>query len=121
MFPFARDRPGGLLDGFRKIPPRPAIRLHSAAAPRTTPLRKTRLEHYWRNVARARSRGTQIALYENRSMNLTILSVAYPLTPVGPDAVGGSEQILTLLDAALTRAGHRSIVVACEGSKPTGT
>lgn len=54
-------------------------------------------------------------------MRLTILSVAYPLTPVGPDAVGGSEQILTLMDAALTRAGHRSIVVACEGSKVQGT
>ena len=54
-------------------------------------------------------------------MSLTILSVAYPLTPIGPDAVGGSEQILTLLDTALTRAGHRSIVVACEGSTPAGT
>lgn len=54
-------------------------------------------------------------------MSLTVLSVAYPLTPVGPDAVGGSEQILTLLDTALTRAGHRSIVVACESSKTAGT
>ncbi len=54
-------------------------------------------------------------------MKLTVLSVAYPLTPVGPDAVGGSEQILTLLDAALTRAGHRSLVVACEGSATEGT
>jgi len=53
-------------------------------------------------------------------MKLTILSVAYPLTPVGPDAVGGSEQILTLLDAALTRAGHRSVVIACEGSNTCG-
>lgn len=54
-------------------------------------------------------------------MRLTVLSVAYPLTPVGPDAVGGSEQILTMLDAALTRAGHHSIVIACEGSEPQGT
>lgn len=54
-------------------------------------------------------------------MKLTVLSVAYPLTPVGPDAVGGSEQILTLMDAALTRAGHHSIVVACEGSTTSGT
>ena len=51
---------------------------------------------------------------------LTVLSVAYPLAPAGPDAVGGAEQILTLLDAALVRAGHRSIVVACEGSTPRG-
>lgn len=54
-------------------------------------------------------------------MALTVLSVAYPLAPVGPDAVGGAEQILTCLDAALTRAGHQSIVVACEGSKACGT
>jgi CelD/BcsL family acetyltransferase involved in cellulose biosynthesis/glycosyltransferase involved in cell wall biosynthesis len=47
---------------------------------------------------------------------LTILSVAYPLAPVGPDAVGGAEQVLSLLDEALVQAGHRSIVVACEGS-----
>jgi glycosyltransferase involved in cell wall biosynthesis len=54
-------------------------------------------------------------------MALTILSVAYPLAPVGPDAVGGAEQILTCLDSALTRAGHQSIVIACEGSKTSGT
>ncbi|HKN84119.1 MAG TPA: glycosyltransferase family 4 protein [Pyrinomonadaceae bacterium] len=54
-------------------------------------------------------------------MTLTILSVAYPLAPVGPDAVGGAEQILTYIDEALVRAGHRSIVIACEGSKTYGT
>ncbi|HEU4752575.1 MAG TPA: glycosyltransferase family 4 protein [Armatimonadota bacterium] len=53
-------------------------------------------------------------------MKLTVLSVAYPLAPVGPDAVGGAEQILTHLDYALTRAGHRSVVVACEGSVTAG-
>jgi glycosyltransferase involved in cell wall biosynthesis len=52
---------------------------------------------------------------------LRILSVAYPFAPVGPDAVGGAEQILSALDAALVAAGHRSIVVACEGSVVTGT
>lgn len=54
-------------------------------------------------------------------MGLNVLSVAYPLTHVGPDAVGGSEQILTLMDQALTRAGHKNIVVAAEGSVITGT
>ena len=49
-------------------------------------------------------------------MSLTVLNVAYPLAPVGPDAVGGAEQVLSHLDAALTRVGHRSIVVACEGA-----
>ena len=54
-------------------------------------------------------------------MALTVLSVAYPLAPVGPDSVGGAEQVLTYLDAALSHAGHRSIVVACEGSQTLGT
>jgi glycosyltransferase involved in cell wall biosynthesis len=53
-------------------------------------------------------------------MSLTVLSVAYPLAPVGPDAVGGSEQVLSLLDRALVQAGHRSVVVACEGSSIRG-
>lgn len=51
---------------------------------------------------------------------LTVLSVGYPLAPVGPDAVGGSEQILSALDRALVAAGHRSVVVACEGSAVRG-
>ena len=51
---------------------------------------------------------------------LTVLSVAYPLAPVGPDAVGGAEQVLAAIDRALTAAGHRSIVVACEGSQVMG-
>ncbi|HET9982716.1 MAG TPA: glycosyltransferase [Longimicrobiales bacterium] len=52
---------------------------------------------------------------------LTVVSVAFPLAPVGPDAVGGAEQVLWQLDAALTAAGHRSVVVACEGSRVAGT
>jgi glycosyltransferase involved in cell wall biosynthesis len=52
---------------------------------------------------------------------LTVLSVAYPLAPVGPDCVGGAERILTLLDRALVAAGHRSVVVACAGSAVAGT
>jgi glycosyltransferase involved in cell wall biosynthesis len=54
-------------------------------------------------------------------VSLTILSVAYPLAPVGPDAVGGAEQVLTQLDGALVAAGHRSIVIAQEGSRTAGT
>jgi glycosyltransferase involved in cell wall biosynthesis len=54
-------------------------------------------------------------------MSLSVLSVAYPLAPVGPDAVGGAEQVLSHLDVALTREGQRSIVVACEGSVTAGT
>jgi glycosyltransferase involved in cell wall biosynthesis len=53
-------------------------------------------------------------------MPLTILSVAYPFAPVGPDAVGGAEQVLSALDHALVERGHRSIVVASEGSVTAG-
>ncbi len=52
---------------------------------------------------------------------MTVLNVAYPLAPVGPDAVGGAEQVLSALDRALVSAGHRSLVVACEGSDVAGT
>ena len=55
-----------------------------------------------------------------RDGRLTVLShCSFP--PIGPDAVGGAEQILTMLDRALVEAGHRSIVLACEGSRPAGT
>src|ERR1051326_3429979 len=54
-------------------------------------------------------------------MGHTVLSVAYPLTEVGEDAVGGSEQVLATMDRALTEAGHRSLVIAAQGSKVRGT
>jgi glycosyltransferase involved in cell wall biosynthesis len=54
-------------------------------------------------------------------VRLSVLSVAFPFAPVGPDAVGGAEQVLAQLDAALVRAGHRSVVVACAGSRTAGT
>jgi CelD/BcsL family acetyltransferase involved in cellulose biosynthesis len=54
-------------------------------------------------------------------MKLTVLNVAYPFAPVGPDCVGGAEQVLSQLDTALMQESHRSIVVAAEGSKTSGT
>jgi glycosyltransferase involved in cell wall biosynthesis len=54
-------------------------------------------------------------------MSLTVLNVAYPLAPVGRDSVGGAEQVLSALDEALVAAGHRSIVIAAEGSQTAGT
>jgi glycosyltransferase involved in cell wall biosynthesis len=51
---------------------------------------------------------------------LTVLSVGYALAPVGPNAVGGAEQVLSALDEALMAAGHASLVVAPEGSKTAG-
>ncbi len=55
------------------------------------------------------------------SRRMTVLSVAFPFAPVGPDAVGGAEQILASLDHALVEAGHRSIVIAQRGSRVAGT
>ena len=54
-------------------------------------------------------------------MPLTVLNVAYPAAPVDADPVGGAEQILAALDRALVAAGHRSLVIACEGSQAAGT
>lgn len=51
---------------------------------------------------------------------LTVLGVAFPLAPVGTDTAGGAEQVLAMLDRALVRAGHRSIVIASEGSHCAG-
>jgi glycosyltransferase involved in cell wall biosynthesis len=51
---------------------------------------------------------------------LTVLNVAYPFAPVGPNAIGGAEQVLTVLDHTLADAGHHSIVVACERSQTRG-
>lgn len=53
-------------------------------------------------------------------MALTILNIAYPFAQVAPDTAGGAEQVLASLDAAATAAGHRSIVVACAGSRVAG-
>jgi glycosyltransferase involved in cell wall biosynthesis len=53
-------------------------------------------------------------------MSFTVLTVAPPLAQVGPEVVGGTEQIVTQLDAALVAAGHRSLVVASEGSQVQG-
>lgn len=52
---------------------------------------------------------------------LTILSVASSFVPVGRDTAGGSEQITYWLDQALTKHGHRSIVVGCRDSQIAGT
>jgi len=53
-------------------------------------------------------------------MVLTVLNVAYPFAPIGPDAVGGAEQVLSTLDHALVDEGHHSLVIACKGSVAAG-
>lgn len=51
---------------------------------------------------------------------MTVLSVAYPLLPVSPASGGGAEQILSLLERGIAAAGHRSLVIAAEGSAVSG-
>lgn len=51
---------------------------------------------------------------------LTVISVAFPFATVTRDPVGGAEQVLAHLDRALVAQGHRSIVIAAEGSTPAG-
>jgi glycosyltransferase involved in cell wall biosynthesis len=53
-------------------------------------------------------------------MSLTVLNVAYPFVRLTPDPVGGAEQVLMHLDRALVEAGHRSLVLAPEGSHCSG-
>src|SRR3982074_662853 len=78
-------------------------------------------------------------------MPLTVLNIGYSLAPVGQDVAGGGrgarggvltwgfrrgrgggvgggggEQVLSALDHSLVAAGHRSIVVAPEGSQTAG-
>lgn len=47
---------------------------------------------------------------------MNVLSVSYALAPVALDAVGGAEVVLAEVDQALVARGHRSLVVAPEGS-----
>jgi len=53
-------------------------------------------------------------------MPLTVLSVSYPLARVSPGTAGGAEQVLGTIDRALVRDGHRSLVLAPEGSRCCG-
>lgn len=53
-------------------------------------------------------------------MRLSILYVAYPFAPVGTSAVGGAEQVLTVLEAGMVAAGHRCRTIACQGSTAAG-
>ena len=69
-------------------------------------LRDARLGYRRRGVEARSFRGARPAR-PRPAVSLTILSVGYALAPVGPDAVGGAEQVLSALDRAL---------VACRAS-----
>src|SRR5690606_16260635 len=51
---------------------------------------------------------------------LSVLNVAYPFAAVDRDPLGGAEQVLALIDDALVRARHQSLVIAREDSRPRG-
>lgn len=53
-------------------------------------------------------------------MPLTVLSVSYSLAHVSRKTAGGAEQVLTTIDEALVREGHRSLVLAPAGSRCNG-
>jgi hypothetical protein len=53
-------------------------------------------------------------------MALVILNVAYPFSRVRADAADDAERTIARLDSALVRAGHESVVMACEGSVTEG-
>jgi glycosyltransferase involved in cell wall biosynthesis len=54
-------------------------------------------------------------------MSLTVLSVGYPFAAVGPDSVGGAEQVMRIVEEAIVRAGHVSLVLAAKGSRCWGS
>ncbi|WP_431857742.1 glycosyltransferase [Azospirillum sp.] len=53
-------------------------------------------------------------------MTLTVLNVASPFAPVGHEGADGAEAAVAALDAALVRAGHRSLVIGPDGSRVAG-
>lgn len=53
-------------------------------------------------------------------MPLVVLNVAYPFARIAPDAGYDAERTIAQLDASLVRAGHESVVMACEGSLTEG-
>jgi glycosyltransferase involved in cell wall biosynthesis len=71
-------------------------------------------------MARNGSLAAAVAWGTRGVRKLTIASVAFPFALVTSDPVGGAEQVLARIDRALSAAGHRSIVIATEGSDISG-
>ncbi len=51
---------------------------------------------------------------------LSILYISYPLLQISDESAGGAEQMLLTLERELARAGHRTTVAACDGSRVSG-
>src|SRR3954465_10552397 len=104
----ARDRGARASARAGTFPARAGLRLHQTPASGTTALRAARVAHAWRALPAACGPCADRPRASGHAMPLCVLNVAYPLAPVGPDAVGGAEQVLAMIDAALVRAGHES-------------
>lgn len=53
-------------------------------------------------------------------MKYNVLHIAYPLAPVNNNTAGGAEQVVYLIDKALTETNNNSYIIACSGSSPHG-
>ena len=71
-------------------------------------------------MARGGSGGDEDAGTGGSVMTLSVLSVADPFAPVAPGMAGGAEQVLGMLDRGISARGHRSAVIAMEGSQVCG-
>jgi glycosyltransferase involved in cell wall biosynthesis len=69
-------------------------------------------------MARTRARGA--GDFGSVTVRLTVVNVAFPFAPVTTDPVGGAEQVVALLDRTIVARGHRSIVIASQGSQSAG-
>jgi glycosyltransferase involved in cell wall biosynthesis len=51
---------------------------------------------------------------------LSVLYISYPLLAISDESAGGAEQMLLVLEDEMARAGHRTTVAACDGSRVNG-
>ena len=59
-------------------------------------------------------------LHDSTSPRLSILYISYPLLAISDESAGGAEQMLLTLEREIVRAGHRTTVAACDGSRVSG-
>lgn len=72
-------------------------------------------------MARGGGDGTRLAGVAGVAVTRrSILFVAYPFAPVGPDAVGGAEQVLATIERAMVASGYRCRTIACVPSRVAG-
>lgn len=67
-----------------------------------------------------RGREAECGKVIERSRQLSILYVAYPLLTVSEESAGGAEQMLFALEHEVSAAGHWTIVAASRGSRVSG-